>query len=293
MTEPNHLIQLSNALSALAQGARAYVADVSSKDGEHLTGLLWKPNAVVVSEQVLPDASEFEVRVGDETVAGQLAGRDPGTNVAVLRLERDLSAALPAFAVPSVGALALALGAGVSAQLSLVRSVGPAWQSLAGSTIDHRIVLDRTFRASDDGSAVVGADGKLFGILTLGARRQSLVIPAETVERAVAALLEKGSIERGWLGLALHPVAIPESLRPEGSQRVGLMVMEVVAGGPAAKAGVLAGDILLSAGGAPAMRPRQIARQLGPSSIGKPMALTLARAGAIVTSEATIEARSA
>jgi S1-C subfamily serine protease len=288
------LNEFSQSLTALAAVARAYIARVSSKDGEAVNGVLWKPNAVVVSEQTLQAASEYEVRVGDKTVSAELAGRDPGTNVAVLRLKEELPAALPPFAVPSVAAVAVALGRaedGVSARLAVVRAIGPAWQSLAGATIDHRIVLDRTFGPGDDGAAVVAADGALFGIATLGARRQTLIIPAATVERAVTALLEKGGIERGWLGVALHPVAIPESLRPQSSQRVGLMVMEVMAGSPAEKAGVVAGDILLSAGGTPATRPRHIARQLGPNSVGTRLALTLARAGAIVSSEATVEAR--
>src|SRR5262249_38325268 len=95
---------------------------------------------------------------------------------------------------------------------------------------------------------------------------------------------------RGWLGVSLHPVALPEALRRE-SQRVGLMVMDVAAESPAAKAGVLAGDILLAVGGTPATRPGKIARQLGSGSIGKKLERTLARAGAIVTSEALIQAR--
>jgi S1-C subfamily serine protease len=287
------LIELSQGLTALAAGAGAYVATVSSKDGEAVNGVLWKPNAVVVSEQTLGAASEYEVRVGEKSVSAELAGRDPGTNVAVLRLKEEIPLALPPFAVPSVAALAVVVGRGedVSARLAVVRGVGPAWQSLAGGTIDQRILLDRTFGPSEDGAAVIGADGALFGIATLGARRQTLVIPAATVERAVIMLLEKGSVERGWLGVALHPVAIPESLRPQSSQRVGLMVMEVMAGSPAEKAGVVAGDILLSAGGTPATRPRHIARQLGANSVGRRLALTIARAGAIVSSEATIEAR--
>jgi S1-C subfamily serine protease len=285
---------LSAALSALTADAGRYVAEVLPEGRDRITGVLWKPGAVVVSEQALPDAGGYEVRVGTETVSATLAGRDPATNVAVLKLGREIRGTLPAFSVPGVGALALALSAsddGIAAQLAMVRSVGPAWHSLAGGTIDHRIVLDRTLRLGDDGGPVVGADGALIGIATLGAGRQSLVIPAATVERAATALIEKGSVERGWLGLALRPVAIPESLRPQSSQRVGLMVMEVVAEGPAAKAGVLAGDILLSAGGTPATRPRHVARQLAAAGVGRRLTLTIARAGAIVTSEATIEAR--
>src|SRR5882672_7802568 len=288
------LSQFSEALSGLAAGARGFLAEIRTKQGHQLSGVLWKPDAVVVSEQALPDAADFEVSVAETTSNARIAGRDEGTNVAVLKLEKSLGGSLPLQGVPRVGALALALGMGangVSARLSLIRSVGPAWQSLAGGTIDHRIILDARLGAAEEGGPVLGADGTIYGIATRGVRRQSLVIPAATVDRAIGVLLEKGSIERGWLGVSLHPVALPEALRPNDSQPVGLMVMEVVADGPAAKAGVLAGGILLSAGGAAATKPGTIARQLGANSIGKKLQITLARAGAVLTREAVIAAR--
>ena len=288
------LIQFSNALSELVAGARGFLASARGKDGAHVSGVLWTPNAVVVSEQALPDASEFEVTVGDGVASARLAGRDEGTNVAVLKLDRDLAGTLPPYAVPAVGALALALGVGANgaaARLAVVRSVGGAWQSLAGGTIDHRIVLDTYLGTTEEGGPVLGADGAIFGIATRGAGRQSLVIPASTVERVVPQLVSSGAIARGWLGVSLHPVALPETLRSDQSQRVGLMVMDVAAGGPAAKAGVLAGDILLAVGGAQATRPGKVARQLGADSIGRKVELTLARAGAVVTRECVIEAR--
>ena len=182
---------------------------------------------------------------------------------------------------------------GPAARLALVRSVAGAWQSLAGGTIDHRITLDTYLGSTEEGGPVLGADGAIFGVAARGAGRQSLVIPAATIDRVLPLLLKSGTVERGWLGVSLHPVALPEALRHEQSQRVGLMVMDVAPGGPAAKAGVLAGDILLAVGGAVATRPGKIARQLGAESIGRSLELTLARAGAIVTSECVIEARAA
>src|SRR5262245_29230631 len=128
------LIQLSNALTELVAGARVFLASARGKDGAHVSGVLWTPNAVVVSEQALPAVSEVDVRVGDITAGAHLAGRDEGTNVAVLKLDRDLPGKLPTHAVPAVGALALGLGVGANgpaARLAVVRSVGSAWQSLA------------------------------------------------------------------------------------------------------------------------------------------------------------------
>jgi S1-C subfamily serine protease len=287
------LSQFSDALSDLASGARGFVAGVRTESGHLLSGVLWRRDAVVVSEQSLPDSAEYEVRVADRSVKAKLAGRDQGTNVAVLKLESDIPAALPQFSEVKVGALALVLGAsdeGVSARLALVRSVSGAWESAAGGAIDRRIVLDTAIR-SDEGGPVLAADGTILGISTHGARRQTLVIPASTVGKAVGVLLEKGTVERGWLGVALRPVALPEPLRPDAGQRVGLMVMDVAGDSPAQKAGIVAGDIILSAAGMPVSRFGSLTRQLGPASIGKHVELRVARAGAFVMANVTIESR--
>lgn len=291
---PNSLlVQFSNELAALAANARDFVAGVHA-DGHHVSGVLWTSNAVVVSEQALPAASEYQVTIADRTVKAGLAGRDEGTNVAVLKLDGEIAAPRLVSAAPKTGALALVAGAGehgITARLAAIRSVGGAWESLTGGTIAQRIVLDGRIGRAEEGGPVLAADGGLFGMSTRGAGRQSLVIPTATVEKAVGVLLEKGSVERGWLGLSLRPVALPETLRPEQSQRVGLMVMDVAADSPAAKAGILAGDIVLSAGGTPATRFGAITRRLGPDSIGKTIPIALARAGTIHTNEATIAPR--
>ena len=180
------LSRLSEDLSALAAGARGFVAEIRSKEGHRLTGVLWKPDAVVVSEQALPGVSAYQVQVAGETVDGQLAGRDPGTNVAVLKLARPLASTLPAFVLPKTGSLAVTAGIGrhgLSVRLASVQTVGEAWQSMAGGSIDHRIVLDTRLGRFDEGGPVLAADGGLIGVSVRGWRRETLVIPAKSKEK--------------------------------------------------------------------------------------------------------------
>ncbi|HEX5279209.1 MAG TPA: S1C family serine protease [Micropepsaceae bacterium] len=295
MAAASLLTQFSDELTALVDAAGSFAGQIRSESTRPITAILWTQDAVVTSEQILAEAPEYEVRISGQTVRATLAGRDPGTNVAVLRLQTAVTASLPPASDAKSGALAIVIGNGgetLSAHLDIIRSAGGAWESMAGSTIDRRILLAGRI-GSDEGGPVLSAGGGLFGMSTRGARRSSLVIPASTIARAVTTLMEKGSVERGWLGVALRPVALPETLRPAREQRSGMMVMDVSDGSPAAKAGVVAGDIILSADNLPAIRYGAIARQLGARAIGKKIALAVARAGAVVTVDVTVEARPA
>src|SRR5438309_736942 len=122
---------------------------------------------------------------------------------------------------------------------------------------------------------------------------QVIVIPAATIERIVPLLLKDGRVARGWLGVALQAVAVPDALRETAEQSSGLMVMSVVEGGPAALAGILAGDIILSVDGTSAHRLRRIARHFGADSIGRKVDLRLIRGGAVIAVQAIIAERHA
>lgn len=294
----NILAQVSGALAAQAQAARRAVAAIRLSDDRHLTGTVWQHDVVVASEQSLPDEEAFELVVADgSVVTAKLAGRDPGTNIALLRLERPLSPPSIVHADAVTGALALAVGAdgagAATVRLGIVNLAGPEWHSSAGGRIDKRILLDIRLGRSEEGGPVFDAAGACLGMSTFGPRGQVLVIPSATVARIVPVLLKEGRIVRGWLGVALQPVAVPDALQSEAGQPSGLMVMSIVEGGPAAKAGLVAGDIVLSVNGTPTRRFRKLATHLGPDSIGRATSLRVIRGGAILSLEAVIEARPA
>ena len=288
------LAQLSSNLATRTLAASQAVVAISSA-GRHSTGMLWAPDVVVTSEQSLSNRGDYEVRAGDTLGASAtLAGRDPGTNVAVLRMAEPLSfEGRAASGAAHLGALALAVGADARGaprvRLGIVSAVGREWHSRAGGTIEQRIVLDMTLDGAEEGGPVVDAEGALLGMSTLGSRGEALVIPSATLERVVPALLQDGRVPRGWLGIALQPIAVPDDLREAAGQGNGMMVMSVTDQGAGAKAGVLAGDILLALGGTPV--GRRLAATLGADSIGKDVDLRLIRGGAITTLRATIAAR--
>jgi S1-C subfamily serine protease len=291
------LVQLSNALTTRTAAARDTTAAIRSPGARHLTGTIWRSDLLVASEQALPKRDKFDVVLpGGAAAEAQLAGRDAGTNIALLRLAQPVAAAADAGnASAEVGALALAFGAdgsgGATARLGLLNFVGPQWHSHAGGRIDARIVLDIRLAPTEEGGPVFAVEGGRLGITTLGPRGRVLVIPATTIDAVVPLLLEHGRVARGWLGVAFQPVAVPDPLQAQAGQRSGLMVLTVVEGGPAAKAGVMPGDIVLAVDGAPATGVRGVVPRLGSDSVGRAADLRLLRGGAFVTVQAVIEAR--
>ncbi|MFY9599533.1 MAG: S1C family serine protease [Pseudolabrys sp.] len=288
------LTQLSTALAKRVTAAKTAIVAIRLPAG-HLTGTLWRSDVVVTSDQSLTKCDEFEVVTASATANAKVAGRDSSTNIAVLKLSQPVTSGSIIPGDAQVGAVALAIGAdaqgGVSARMGIVNAVGPEWYSSHGGRIDQRIVLDINLSRSEEGGPIFDAAGGLLGMSTFGPRRQVLVIPATTIERVVPSLLRDGHIARGWLGVALRPVAVPEALNEAAGQSRGLMVMSLTDGGPAATAGIVAGDIILTVDSASTRRMRNITARLGADSIGRKVDLRFIRSGAVTSRQATITER--
>src|SRR6202140_1305739 len=299
MTDQTDLLaQFSNELAARAEAAKSAVVAIPLAHGRHITGMVWRSDIVVASEQSLPQKEEFEiVTAGGPVVAAKIAGRDSSTNIAVLKLAEAITSPSIDAGEARTGAIALVIGAdgsgGASARLGLVNLAGPEWHSSRGGLIDRRIVLDLRLAQREEGGPVFDAAGSCLGMSTFGPRGQVRAIPTATIERIVPQLLKDGRVPRGWPGVALQAGAVPDALRESAGQSSGLMVMSVVEGGPAAQAGILAGDIILSVDGTSTHRFRRLARLFGSDSIGRKADLRLIRSGAVITVQATIAERQA
>jgi S1-C subfamily serine protease len=292
------LTQFSNTLAARAEAAKNAVVAIRLAHGRHITGMAWRSDIVAASEQSLPRRDEFElVAPGGSIVTARVAGRDPSTNIAILRLAAPLAAPTIAAGEAHTGAIALVVGAdgmgGASARLGLVNLAGAEWHSSRGGLIDRRIVLDVRLARREEGGPVLDATGSYLGMSTFGPRGQVIAIPTATIERIAPQLAKDGRIARGWLGVALQAVAVPDALRETADQSSGLMVMSVVEDGPAAQAGIVAGDIILSVDGTPAHRFRKLAGHFGPDSIGRKADLRVIRSGKVITVQTTIAERRA
>jgi S1-C subfamily serine protease len=292
------LAQFSNALTARVDAARPIVASISVAHRRHLTGIVWRPDIVVTSEQSLPKLDEFEiVTAGGSVIAVKMGGRDRATNIAILRLPGPIVSLSFANSEARAGIVLIAIGAdgtgGATARLGIVNAIGPEWHSRHGGRIDQRIELDLRLAHKEEGGPVFDTAGGFMGMTTFGPRGQVLVIPTATMERIVPRLAQDGRVARGWLGVALQAVAVPEALRETANQSSGLMVMSIVKDGPAAQAGIVAGDIIVSVNGTSAYPFRKIARHFGSESIGRKADLRVIRGGALITVQTSIAERPA
>ena len=290
MTDITPPIHLSAALAGLVAKTAPSIVSVHSHRSQS-SGFAWRPGLVVTADEALSEEGEFAVTVpGGDSVPAQLVGRDPTTDVALLRIDRSDLPPLPLTATSlAVGALAVAVGSDDGAPiaaLGVVSRAGGPWSSLRGGEIDARIELDLRLRRRAEGGVALDASGSVFGMAVFGPRRRVLVIPAATIERVAAKLASDGRIPRGYLGLGLHPVALTGG-------GAGAMVMSVDPKGPGAAAGIHQGDVIVALNGEPIRHVQSLLRALGPDRVGQTVTLDLRRAGEMRQLSLTIGERPA
>lgn len=286
---PNPLQDLSDALSDIVARTAQGVAAVHSSHSRS-SGFVWRSGLIVAADEALAeDADVCVVLPGGETVAATVVGRDPTTDVALLRIDRsDLAPVALQSVQVKVGALALAVGSSNGAPISAFGTVafaGERWRSLRGGEIDARIELDIALRRIGEGGLALDASGRVFGMAVSGPRRRVLVIPATTIERVAGTLLTHGRIARGYLGLGL------QSVRLDGDRRTGVIVMSVDPNGPGARAGLQQGDMILTWNDEPIRDVTMLLRALGPDSAGTRVNLAVRRGGAPVEACVTVSER--
>jgi len=279
MSEPeNPLIALSDHAARLVATVAGATVSVQAGRQMRSSGIHWRSGVIVTAEEVLEADDDIKVTLPDgREVPAALAGRDPTTDVAVLRVAPDGLAVAPTgdSAALRAGHVVIAVGShGGSpvASLGIVSQVGGAWHSMRGGTIDALLRLDLRLGAGIEGGALVDTKGRVLGMVVSGPRGRALAIPAATIDRAVDALLAKGYVGRGYLGAGLQPL--------RKGQGGGILVVSVDPQGPAARAGLLVGDIVTAWNATPISRVREVIHRLGPDSVGSAVDLSLSRGGA-------------
>jgi len=284
----SQLSTFSDEIAALVRRASRSVVGVRSHRS-HGSGFAWRPGLIVTADENITDEDRLAVVLpGGATVLATLKGRDPSTDIALLRVEApDVEPIASRTGDVVAGSLAIVVGADDGApiaSLGVVARAGPAWRSLRGGNVDARIEIDILLRGSSEGGIAFDACGRAIGMAVFGPRRRVLVIPASTIDRVATKLDVEGRIARGYLGLGLQGVRI------EGGG-AGAMVMSLDADGPGARAGLRQGDVIAAWNGRAIDGVGDLLRELGPDSVGSVVRLSASRGGEPMTFDVTIGAR--
>jgi S1-C subfamily serine protease len=284
----NALLSLSNDLAGAVEHAARSVVTVHARPRLPSTGVHWQRGVVVTADHTVKADDEIAITTpAGRSVKATLAGRDRGTDLAVLRIaEADLPVAdLGDAAALKVGHVVLAVGYGPRASWGVVSALGGPWRTWRGGEVDQLLRLDLTLYPGFSGGPVVDGDGRVVGIGTSGlSRHLELAIPASTVARVAGQLLERGHVSRGFLGVGLQPVRLPEatSRALAAPTEVGLIVVSLEPDGPAAHAGMFLGDVLVAIDGTPVTAADDVQSAIGARPIGSTLTATVLRAGSTV-----------
>ncbi len=267
------------------------------------SGVLFSRDVVVTVNHALRRDDEIGVVIAPgKKIGASVAGRDPSTDLAVLRLAEPVDAPPVHWysGQVRVGEFVLALGRSwrgnvVASSGILSGVINAAWKTWQRGELDQFIRPDVTLYPGFSGGPLVSPAGDVIGINTAGLHRQGITIPAATVQRVAQELLSKGKIERPWLGLAMQPVPLPESLRTRLNLKAseGLLVAHVEPGGPAEKAGVMLGDVLYELGGNPVADTDSVQELLRKAKAGQAIEAKLVRAGNAAGAQITLGTRPA
>lgn len=294
------LVEFSNSLADAVERVGESVVAVLEGGREGVSGTLWRDGIAVTAEHTIRGYDEVTVVLpsGEKTKAA-VAGRDPGTDIAVLKIaQKTKSAELADESNARVGEVVLSVGRrgtdGLATTYGVISAVGGPWRTWQGARVDRWLRLDLNPFTGFSGGPIVNASGQVLGIATSGPRRSIVTIPSGTVSRVVDQLLEKGRVARGYLGVGVQPVAFPEATQKSVGikNERGLLVVTVAAGSAAEKAGLMLGDIIVSVEGSPVRGARSLQPALDSENVGNPISLEIVRGGKLSKVTVTVGEKS-
>jgi S1-C subfamily serine protease len=281
------LLHLSQAVAAVVAAAGPYAAQVDGGRRLSASGTVFAGDGVIVaaSHNVERDEDVIVGLEGGRRLPAKLVGRDGATDLAVLRVEASGLAVprwsdLDGLAVGQLAVLVGRPGRQVRAALAMIADVRDAWRSPAGAKLERYVELDTARERGFSGSVVVDAAGQALGIASSGLLRgRGLLVPGATLRRVVESLLAHGRVRRGFLGIGAYPVRLPAALEEQLGQPVGLILVGVQPDSPAAQAGLVLGDVLVSIDGQALSDLTQLHALLTEERIGKEVTLRILRGG--------------
>lgn len=282
------LQQLSDGLADAVARAGQSIVRVEARRRLPASGIAWSTDGLILTAHHVVEATEG-IRVGlpgGETVTASVIGRDPTTDLALLRTPAHLT--LPTWLEPDglrVGHLVLAAGRPqqqVQSTLGVISALDGAWRTGAGGKVDSYLQTDLTMYPGFSGGALLNIDGSIIGLNSSAlARGVTVSLPVPTLRRVAAALLEHGHVRRGYLGVGVQTVRLPAGLVEELAQETGALITSVEPGSAADKAGLVLGDTLVAFDNQPVRRVDDVQAALSDDRRGAEVVLRIVRGGKV------------
>jgi S1-C subfamily serine protease len=292
---------LSNQLADAVQTAGTWTVRVQARRGPPASGIALAADLVLTADHVVDPGREDSIRIGlpdGSEVGGSVVGRDPATDLAILRIASgSLTVARAAAAEPRTGSLALVVGrpgAEPTASIGLITGLAGPARTRRGGMLERFIQVDAVLYPGFSGGPLVDGDGAVLGMITsgLGFGGPAVAIPWSLASQLAETIGKHGKVPRGYLGIGSQPVTLsPQAKELTGGQERGLLVVQVAEGGPAAAAGFLQGDILVKLDGTAVSNADDLQGLLGPNRVGTSVSASVVRGGELRDLSLTVGTR--
>jgi S1-C subfamily serine protease len=270
------LLTFSNELAAAVEHAGRAVVGVNGRRRFGSSGVHWRAGLVVTADHTVEVDEDVTITTTDNrTLPAIVAGRDPAVDLAILKIDGGALAVADIATEPGrVGHIVLAVGRGPRASWGVISAIGHGRHEL--------LSLDLTLYPGFSGGPLVDVNGRVVGVTTSGSERHlQLAIPAATVERMVDELLRRGHLPRAYFGVGTQQVQLNDALRQRlgTDQRTAVIVVDVQPESPAARAGLVIGDVIVALDGSRITEPTDLRAVLRPQQVGETLTASIVRGG--------------
>jgi S1-C subfamily serine protease len=290
------LQELSDSLAQAVETAGSAIVRIEGRRRLPATGIVWAADGVIITANHVVKADEVSVGLPDgSSVKATVAGRDPSTDLAVLRAEATGLQPAKRSEELAVGHLVLALGRPgrtVQATLGIVSALGDSWRTPMGGQIDRYLQTDVVMYPGFSGGPLVSSGGVVVGLNSSGlARGVSLAVPVATLESTAETLLAHGRMRRGYLGVSTQSARLPAALAEQVNQETGLLIVNVEPDSPADKGGLVLGDTIVALDGTAVRHHDDLLALLAGDRVDQKVPVSIVRGGELQTINVKIGVR--
>ncbi len=298
-TTDTHILKaLSNQMADAVELISQALVLVNGRQRQPASGVVYAQDVILTADHVLEREEDLTIQTHDaRTLPAQFVGRDPSTDLAVLRVtDLGLNPAVAAAEAARVGQLVLAVGRstgeGPMASVGIVSAIGGPLRTGRGVTLERYIRTDATPYPGFSGGPLIDAQGAVVGITTTGlVNSVALAVPASIAWSIAETLVKQGYIKRGYLGISSQIVHLPSMQRGGRTQEHGLLIVKVDDDSPAQKGGLMVGDILVGLDGQTITDTEDLQTLLTNDRVGKVIPIDVIRGNALQTVQVTVGQR--